>query len=304
MQYLRDVDLNLLVLLDALLREESVTRAAERVSMSPPAMSRALGRLREQLGDPLLVRAGRELVPTPRARELAPEVRSLVEAVERVMRPQESPALASLERRFRIRATDHVLAVLGPGVDRAVAEQAPGVALDYSPNLPSDPDDLREGRVDLAIGVYHRAAPELRRTTLFHDRFVCVVRADHPRVKRKPSLERFAAMEHVLVAPRFQPGSVVDHALAERGLERRVARVVPYFLAALHLVAGSDYVLTVSERLARAEAERFGLRVVGSPLPLERYPIHALWHPRLDADGAHRWLRQVLVDAAAGLSAP
>lgn len=301
MQSLRDVDLNLLVLLDALLREEGVTRAAERVGMSAPAMSRALGRLREQLGDPLLVRAGRELVPTPRARELAPEVRSLVEAIERVMRPQETPVLESLERRFRIRATDHVLAVLGGAVDARVGAEAPGVDLHYSPNLPSDPEDLREGRVDLAIGVYHQAPPELRRTTLFHDRFVCVVREEHPSVKRKPSLERFAALEHVLVAPRFQPGSVVDRALAEHGLERRIARVVPYFLAALHLVSGTDYVLTVSERLARAEAERFGLRVVSAPLELPRYPIHALWHPRLDADGAHRWLRGVIGEAAAAL---
>jgi len=301
MQSLRDIDLNLLVLLDALLREEGVTRAAERVGMSAPAMSRALARLREQLDDPLLVRAGRTLVPTPRARELAPEVRSLVEAIERVMRPQAAPALGSLERGFRIRATDHVLAVLGGHVDRAVREQAPGVDLYYSPNLPSDPEDLREGRVDLAIGVYHRAPPELRRTTLFHDRFVCVVRADHPTVKRKPTLDRFAALEHVLVAPRFQPGSVVDRALAEVGHERRIARVVPYFLAALHLVSSTDYVLTVSERLARAEAERFGLRVVSTPLPLERYPIHALWHPRLDADGAHRWLRSVVGAAGAAL---
>lgn len=304
MQSIRDVDLNLLVLLDALLQERSVTGAATRLSMSAPAASRALGRLRVLLGDPLLVRAGRSMVPSPRAEALTPEIRRLVEEVGRVLQPRPTLEPSHLVATYRIRATDHVLAVLGGSLDARAREEAPGVDLAFSPCLPSDPQDLRDDRVGLAIGVYHQAPPELLRTTLFRDRFVCVMRRGNPSApERELSIERFAALSHVLVAPRFQPGSVVDRALEVAGLKRRVVRAVPYFLAALHLVAESDYVLTVSERLARAEADRFGLCIFEPPVPLRSYPIHMLWHPRTDSDAGHRWLRQTIIAAAATLDA-
>jgi DNA-binding transcriptional LysR family regulator len=301
---LRDVDLNLLVPLDALLRTGSVTRAAEQVGLSTPAMSHALARLRVQLGDPVLVRAGRGMVLSERAQRLAPRVRALLDEVQGVLTPPAPLDLGRLVRTFRIHATDHVLAVLGPAIDRRVRALAPRVALQFLPNQPDDAAALREGRIDLAIGVYADLPPELRLRRLFDDRFVCVVRADHPGVGATLPLEVFLALDHVLVAPRGRPGSTVDGVLAELGHKRRVVRVVPYFLAALLLVAESDSVLTVSERIAQALAPRLGLRVLEPPLPLAGYTLKALWHPRAEAEPAHVWLRSQLVAAAEELASP
>lgn len=295
---LSQVDLNLLVPLDALLHEGSVTRAGRRVGLSTPAMSHALARLREQLGDPLLVRAGRNMVLTPHAEALRPRVRALLSEVAAVLLPERVFDPARLERRFRIHCTDHMLAVLGPALDRLVAQAAPRVSLQFLPNTPDDAALLREGSIDLALGVFPNLPPELRTQLLFRDWFVCVVREDHPRVRRKLTLEAFVALEHVQIAPRGRPGSILDEALAARGLKRRITRAVPYFQAGLLLAATTDYVLTVSARLAQAMAPRLGLRVLELPLPLEPYALTQLWHPRVDGDPAHRWLRAMVLAAA------
>jgi DNA-binding transcriptional LysR family regulator len=301
---LRAVDLNLLVTLDALLSEGSVTRAAARLGLSAPATSHALARLRETLDDPLLVRAGRGLVRTPRAEALAPEVTRALEQARRVFAPASAPDPATLERTFTVHATDHALAVLGPALDRIAAAEAPGVVLSFLPNRPDDPERLRDGAIDLAIGVYRDLPAQMRRQRLFEDRFVCVVREGHPTVRRRPSLKRFCALEHVLVAPRGRPGSAVDDALRARDLRRRVVRTVPYFLLGLLLVSRTDHVLTISERVARAMAAPLGLRVVRHPLELPRYALHQLWHPRQDADPAHRWLRDAVHRAAREAAPP
>lgn len=301
------MDLNLLITLDALLAEGSVTRAAARVGLSPPAMSHALARIREQLGDPVLVRAGREMVLTPRALELQPRIRSLIDEARALLLPPRAFDPATLERDFRIHATDHVLTVLGPALDELAQAQAPRVTLRFLPTAPDDAQRLREGHIDLAIGIYGELPPELRTRHLMTDRFVCAVRGDHPLLgadlKDHPSprltLERFVEMEHIQIAPRGAPGGYLDDLLAERGLKRRVARAVPYFLAALLLVAETDYILTVSSRVAQKVAPRLGLRLLEPPLPLEPYALSLLWHPRMDGDPGHRWLRELLVHAVA-----
>lgn len=295
---LEDVDLNLLVVLDALLQEESVTRAAARIGLSTPAMSHALGRLRDQLEDPVLVRAGRGMVLSARATELKPRVRALLDEVRGVMEPARELSPATLERLFRIHATDHVLTVLGTVLDRLVAREAPGVALQFLPNTPDDAAVLREGGIDLAVGVYPKLPPELRTQRLFKDRFVCVVRENHPKVGRKLTLEQFTSLGHVQIAPRGRPGGYLDDLLAERGLQRRIVRAVPYFLAGLALVAETDYVLTISARVALTMAPKLKLKVLDPPLPMRAYALWQIWHPRLDADPAHRWLRDALARAA------
>ncbi|MCA9608591.1 MAG: LysR family transcriptional regulator [Myxococcales bacterium] len=295
---LRAIDLNLLVSLDALLQEESVTRAAERVGLSTPAMSHALARLRVQLGDPLLVRSGRAMVLSARGAELKGRVRTLVEALGEIMTPAEAPTLRALRRTYSIHASDYVLLVLGHPIDRRGRDEAPGVAMRFVPNGRDDAERLREGRADLVITVETSLPPELRTQKLFDERLVCVVRREHPVVKRRMTKRRFVEMEHIQVAPRGRPGGVVDDRLAAEGLRRRVTRVVPYFLSALHLVAESDHVLTVPERVARATAPRFGLRVLEPPIPLAPYAIRQVWHPRNDAEPGHRWLRGALLDIA------
>jgi DNA-binding transcriptional LysR family regulator len=292
-------DLGLFITLDALLQEESVTGAARRLGLSTPATSHALARIRERFGDPLLVRAGRRMVLTPRAEALRPRVRDLVSEAGRLMRAERPFDPKALDRSFVVRATDHVLTVLGGALDALVGREAPGASLLFRPNAPDDAAALREGAADLAVGIYGPLPPEVRTRRLFTDRFVCAVREGHPTVGRRLTSAEFVRLGHVQIAPRGLPGgSHVDDELAARGLSRRIARAVPYFLAGLSLVAETDYVLTVSERLARALAPRLGLRLLEPPLPLKPYALSLIWHSRFDGDAAHRWLREAFVSAA------
>lgn len=292
------MDLSLLATLDALLREGSVTKAARRLGLSTPGMSHALARVREQVGDPLLVRAGRTMVLTPRAEALKPLVRSLVEEAQRVLEPERPLATRELRRTFVVHTSDYVLTLLGPALDQVVRAEAPQAVLRFVPASMDDAALLREGTADLAIGIYGELPPELRIRQLLTDRFVCVVREGHPEVKQRLSLELFLRLEHVQVAPRGQPGGYIDDVLHEHGHERHVARAVPYFMTALMLVSQTDYVLTVSERIARSLAPRLGLRVLEPPLELRPYALQLVWHPRQDRDAGHRWLREVLLRAA------
>ena len=291
-------DLALLGTLDALLQEGSVTGAARRLGLSTPATSHALARIRERIGDPLLVRAGRAMVLTPRARALRDKVHAAIAAAESALEPDRPFAPAELTRSFTILATDHVLTVLGVELDAAVAAAAPQARLRFLPNTPDDAAALRDGTADLAVGIYAKLPPELRTRKLLTDRFACVVRDRHPRVKKRISLADYIALEHVQVAPRGQPGGVIDDLLAERGHRRHVACAVPFFLAALRLVARTDYVLTISHRIATVMAPCLDLRVLDPPLRLEPYTLSLLWHPRFDADPAHAWLRDLLVKAS------
>lgn len=297
-------DLNLIPALDALLQEGNVSRAARRVGLSVPAMSHALARLRSQLGDPLLVRAGQRMVPTPRAVDLRDRVRALATESLAVLAPEQPRDLRTLQRSFRIKASDHVLTLIGAALDRERRE-VPGVSLHVAPTQRDDAALLREGTIDLAIGVYDYAPyselpSDLRIQALFEDHFVCVVRDAHPTVGRTLTLAQFVELEHVQVAPRGEPGGYVDEQLALHGMRRRIVHAVPFFLAAIALVAETDYLLTISARLAHQMSERFALRIVQPPrsLDLEPYPVAQLWHPRNDRDRAHRWLREAVVSAA------
>jgi DNA-binding transcriptional LysR family regulator len=291
------VDLNLVTALDALLQEKSVTGAARRLGRSPPAVSHALSRLRRQLGDPLLVRAGRAMVLTPRAEELRVRVRDIHAEVEALLTRPAAFVPEKLRKAFVIHASDNVLAVLGKALDR-ILSTSPGVSLRFRPNLPDDAAELREGRADLAIGIYGDLPPELRLRPLYSDRFVCAVRRDHPTVGDELTLEQFVALPQVQVAPRGQPGGQLDTLLAQRGIARQVGRAVPFFLSALLMAAESDAVVTLPERVARAVQDRFRLKLLPPPVRLQPYTLSLLWHPRMDGDAAHRWLREAMVGAA------
>ena len=291
-------DLSLLVTLDALLQEGSVTKAARRVGLSVPAMSHALARIRDKLGDPVLVRAGRDMVLTPRAEALRPKVRSAVAQASQALEPEQPFSPATLARSFALHGSDYVLTILGVELDAIVGAEAPKVALRFVANTSDDAAVLRAGGVDLSIGIYAELPPEMKTRVLLTDRFVVVVRQEHPTVKKRLSLEQYLGLDHVQVAPRGKPGGYVDDVLAERGLTRRVARAVPFFLAALRLTALTDHALTVSERVARLMAPCLGLRILDPPLPLLPYALKVVWHPRFDGDPAHAWLREALQRAA------
>ncbi len=293
-----DLDLNLLETFDALLQELSVSRAARRVGLSTPAMSHALARLRATLGDEVLVRAGRDMVPTQRALALKADVHTALANARAVLSPVAALEPRSLVREFRVNATDHVVTVLGSALDTLATQQAPGVLLRFLPTAPEDAALLRDGSVDLAVGIYADLPPELRTRVLFTDRFVCVLRKGHPAAQGRLDLETFLSLDHLQVAPRGKPGGYLDDLLAERGKKRRVTRAVPYFLSALQLVSESNAVLTISDRMARRLSKAFDLVVLETPLPLKPYALSLLWHPRQDSSPEHAWLRQLFVSAA------
>jgi DNA-binding transcriptional LysR family regulator len=286
-------DLNLLVTLDVLLAEGSVARAARRLHLSASAMSRTLARLRETTGDPLLVRAGRALVPTPRALELRELVGRLVQDGAAVLRPAQQLDLARLVRTFTLRTSDGFVESFGADLVAQVGAEAAGVRLRFVPKPDKDSSALRDGIVDLETGVVGRAAgPELRVQALFRDRFVGVVRAGHPLGRGEITPARYAAGRHVVVSRRGTERGPVDEALKPLGLERGIATIVGGFSAALALARGSDLIATVPER--HTAALRDGLHSFALPVATPPLTVSLMWHPRLDADAAHRWLRALV----------
>ena len=292
---MQEVDLNLLLALDALLAESSVAKAARRLSLSDSAMSRTLSRLREATGDPLLVRAGRTMVPTPRAVELREQARLLAQEARAVLRPKPAGLdLATLERTFTIRASDGLAEILAIRLIKATAGIAPNVCLRFAPKPDKEVGPHREGLLDLEIGVPPAdAAPELRLQALFHDRFVGVARTDHPLLQGAITPERYAACSHVVVSRRGRVRGLVDDGLAALGLERKIVAVVTSFPAAMAIAGGTDLVALVPSWFAAKMPE--GLASFPLPMPTSEITICQLWHPRYDADPAHRWLRGLVL---------
>ena len=292
-------DLNLLVTLDVLLAEGSVAGAARRLNLSPSAMSRALSRLREVTGDPLLVRAGRGLVPTPRAVELRGEVGRLVDGANAVLRPAARLDLRALRRRFKLRSSEGFVETFGPPLLTLLEEQAPGVTVQFVAKSDKESSPLREGDVDIETGVVDEdTAPELRGLPLFEDRWVGVVGADHPLAPGPVTADAYAAAGHVAVLRRGLQGGDVDEAMRAAGLERRVVTIVGGFASALSLARQTGLVATVPER--HTEGLRRDLCSFTLPVPTPRFTISMLWHPRMDGDLAHRWLRGCLGSVCGG----
>lgn len=294
-------DLNLLVTLDVLLTEGSVARAAQRLRLSPSAMSRALARLRAATGDPLLVRAGRGLVPTPRALALRDQAGRLVEDAAALLRPARDPDLAGLVRTFTLRTSDGFVENFAPALLARLAGDAPGVRLRFLPKGDKDSRLLRDGIVDLETGVVgDTAAPELRVQALFRDRFIGVVRAEHPLCQGTITPARYASGRHVMVSRRGRDTGPIDESLLALGLGRDVAVVVGGFATALALARNSDLIASVPER--HTGNLRAGMHSFALPMTVPGLTVSMLWHPRQDADPAHRWLRGCVRDVCAGLA--
>jgi DNA-binding transcriptional LysR family regulator len=288
-------DLNLLVTLDVLLAEGSVARAARRLRLSPSAMSRALARLREATGDPLLVRAGRGLVPTPRALELRGRVGQLVQDGEAVLRPAERLDLGRLVRTFTLRTSEGFAENFGPDLIARVGRQAPGVRLRFVQKPDKDSAPLRDGSVDLETGVAGKTTgPEVRAQALFGDCLIGVVRTGHPLGRGEVTPSRYATGRHILVSRRGLDEGPIDEALRPLGLRREIVAVVGGFSTALALARASDLVASVPER--HTGNLRAGMHSFPLPVPTPEVAVSLLWHPRLDADPAHRWLRGCVRD--------
>jgi len=297
-----DPDLNLLAGLDALLAEGSVTGAARRLGLSASAMSRTLTRLRAATGDPLLVRAGRGLVPTPRAAGLRDRIHELTREARAVLRPQPTEVdIAALERTFTIRVSEGFLEFLSVPVVAAVALGAPRLRLRFVPKPDRDPRPLREGTIDLEIGLRSAAAPEIRTQLLFYDTLVGAARADHPLLAESPvTAAGYAACQHVAALRDGDSVTDFDGALARLGLERRIMVVVPGYPDAMRIARHSDLLALVprsclGHRPTNDPAATSGLTSFELPVAAPTFMISAMWHPRMDADPAHRWLRETVM---------
>ena len=286
------IDLNLLHALDALLQEESVTNAATRAHLTTPAMSRALGRLRIALGDPLLVRAGRGMVLTPFASSLRGRAHAAALEANAVLGPAEWTPLGKLERTLVVRCNDAVAAVLVVPLHAAAREEAPGLRIRFVAEGAEDVAPLRDGRVDLDIGVIDFEEPELRRRLLLRDIYVGVVRRGHPLARGRVTPRRFAAHAHVSVSRQGRAKGPIDAALAALGLRRVIAAVVADFFAALLAAASSDLVTAVPATLARYAASILPLHFFALPVPTPPIEVAEAWHPRVDTDPPHVWLRR------------
>jgi DNA-binding transcriptional LysR family regulator len=285
MHSMQSADANLLLALDALFQAGSVTGAARRMNLSPPAMSHTLSRLRQAVGDPLFVRAGNRLVPTPRAVAMRDRVSRTAHEIGALLQPDLPLDLGTFERTFIIRASDAIIVTMGHALDVLARREAPGVALHFVGVL------LAEAReVDLDVGVQYGIAPELRIQGLFHEEMVAVVRKDHPLASRRVTPARLAGLEHIAVASQRAKFEELTKPRRGRGW-RPPSRIVPSFLAAAALVRASDAYTVIPNRLATTIVDAFGLCRLSVSGPATRVAIAQAWSPRFDNDAGHTWLR-------------
>lgn len=295
-------DLNLLLAFDALWTERHVTRAARRVGLTQSAMSHALARLRTQLDDPLFVTTPRGLMPTPRAHALAPPLAEALTLVRNAVKPPQFVP-ATLQRTFTIGSNDYGDVALLPQLVARLEREAPGVRLILRPLVGDGERALLDGQHDLMFSVPHPTAPDVFGETLFHDHFVSLLRADHPAARRPLTLDRFVALRHLLISPQGMGEAAVDVALRARGRERVIAVRLPHFLSAPLVVAQTDLIVTMPERVARAVAAQQRFVVRQPPVELPSITFNMFWHARNDADPLHRWIRTLAATVARGKQA-
>ena len=294
--HLRDVDLNLLHTLQALLEERHVTRAAKRCFLSQPAMSRAFERLREMFSDSLLVRSGRAYERTVRGERVLRELESLMPRLEAMVRGEAFDP-ARTEERFRVAMTDHAFMVLMPSLVERIRRTAANVKVEGSAWHDRVYEDVVAGRTDTALSA-EAAPPALEAEVLYEEDFVCLVGAAQPLGIRRFTLKQYLSLPHALVETLRGQQTLVDRPLAELGLKRRVALSIPFFVPAIYAIAQTDLVLTLPRRLAKTTAAMAAVRTVEPPREIGTFPYFMVWHPRLTAEPAHAWFREQLRAAA------
>jgi DNA-binding transcriptional LysR family regulator len=291
---IRNVDLNLLVCLNALIIERNVTRAAERQGVSQPAMSAALAKLRDLFKDPLLVRTSQGMVLTRRATELGEPVAKMLREVEGLLQQSGTFDPATSHRTFRLQGTDYVESVLLAPLMTSVRSMAPSVKVVYrSPDPKRLAEDLDTGELDMGIGYIPSPVPHLRTQLVFRDRFVCLARRDHPAITANLTIEQYAALPHVQVLPRDSGmyASALDDALAMLNVARQVVLWEPSFLNVPELVATSDVVTTIPERVALRFVKRLPVQLIDPPVALPPIEVRMFWAEWAMQDPGHRWLR-------------
>jgi len=293
----RNLDVHLLECFDMLMRERSVSRAAERLGISQSSTSESLAKLRERLSDPLLVRSRDGMVPTPRALELLPQIRQLIEGLHTLLNHSKEFDAAQLAMRFRLATSDYTQLLLMPGLCRRIQVEAPKCGLDILPtHLLRVEEALGAAELDLAIAYYPEPPQGLRCLPLFSDEYVCIARPGHPGMGAPMSAVDFAALSHISVAPSGLAyfSGVVDSALQALGLTRRVTISSPHFLLAAHLVTQSDLVLVLPRQAANNLSQMLPLQILELPIPTRPVQVAMYWHERTHHSKPHQWLRSMV----------
>jgi DNA-binding transcriptional LysR family regulator len=295
------LDLNLLLVLQALLQEQSVTRAGARIGLSQSATSHALGRLRDFFQDPLLIRTPKGMVLTPRAEELIVPLADILRQLNRLVQPIFfDPAMT--QGKVRIAATDYATAVILPVVLKELTQVAPQVEVECHYWNSDVVEMCRKGIIDLGFGIVDIAEiSDIRSQTLFTEDFVSVVRANHPIAQTDVTLDSYIAWPHALITINNSLGSPVDRALAELGLQRKIMLRIPQFLAAPFIVAQTDFILTIPRRIALLIASTANLQVLELPILMNRFGYPQIWHERHQTDPFHSWFRQVVISQTSQL---
>jgi DNA-binding transcriptional LysR family regulator len=287
-------DLNLLRALDALLSTQSVTKAAARLHVTVPAMSRSLARLRVNLSDELLVRAGRSMVLTPRAEALRDAAPKALHAAQVILSPGEPGVLQTLRQTLVIRCHEALVALLATPLHTALAAEALQLEIRFVGEGDEDALPLRDGRVDLDLGVNNLTAPELKKLYLGRDEFVGVMKRKLRSAPQPMTLQRFCQRSHLGVSRKGQPRGPIDTQLELLGRERTIAFTVSDFLSALYLVSETDLLTSTPSSLARALSKRLPLHIFRLPIATPHIQVAMVWHPRLDGDAGHAWLRRTV----------
>lgn len=292
-----NLDLNLLRVFDAVMRERQVAAAARRLGLTPPAVSNALARLRRATGDALFTRSPAGMLPTTFAAQVAPTVAASLAALEQgFARPQQAFVPAAGERAFRLAMTDIGEIIFLPALVRRLHDVAPGVTLSTVRNTAIDlRAEMAQGSVDLAVGWLPRLGAGFHQRRLFTQRYVALMAASHPLAQGRLTKARFVAARHAVVVSEGTGHEQVQRLLRRHGVPEPVALRLPHFVAVPWIVAESDLVVTVPEKLALKAAGPFGLVVRELPLALPSFEVNVFWHARAHRDAGNRWLRDELV---------
>lgn len=299
---LRSLDLNLLLVFDAIYAERSISRAAHKLNLSQPAVSNALARLRERLQDPLFERNSQGMSPTPRAKVLKEPIHQALDLLERGLRSDETFEYASSNREFVIAVEDYGESVVLPRLMDWLAATAPDVRITIRPE-PSNSlkDAMRDGQVDLALDYFVLSDHGFNNKCVLTESLVSLTRQDHPGIGERLSLDAYLEQRHVVVMPRARTQPMIDLALSKRGLKRKISLVVPHFMSMPAVVQTSSMICTLPRRMAYLYSDHFRLKVHTVPVHTPEFPVYLIWHDSFDADPGHQWLRNHLIGLCASL---
>lgn len=293
---LRALDLNLLLVFDAVYGERSISKAAKRLHLSQPTVSNALARLRERLADPLFERSAQGMAPTPRAKQLADPIRQALHLLERGLRNDDGFDFAQSEREFVVAVEDYDEAVILPGFMRWLAQVAPRIRIRIRPESSAQlKAELREGTVDLALDYFTLPQPAYRSKCVLTENLLSLSRRDHPLVTDRLTLEHYLALPHIVLASAANARSMIDLALSKRGLQRHIAVTVPHFISMPLMAQATDMICTLPRRMGLLYADNFRLRSHAVPLRIPQFPVYLIWHEAVEADAGHQWFRQHLM---------